>query len=88
MLGWLSSPAGRAFGLLELSGCPKVTDAGVKALTECQGLESLNLPHCEHLTDAGIQALSKCQKAPESGFFLLQPSNRRGCEEPGQLRSA
>jgi tRNA U38,U39,U40 pseudouridine synthase TruA len=58
---------------LNLSGCSKITDAGVTALSQCAQLQSLNLTNCDKITDAGVTALSH--------FTQLQSLNLSFCSK-------
>ncbi|CAG8453457.1 13316_t:CDS:1 [Acaulospora colombiana] len=45
---------------VSLSGCRKITDAGLKMLSKsCQGLTSLNIAECCKITDRGVQMVAK-----------------------------
>ena len=56
---------------LDLSGCSKMTDAGLVHVAKLQQLSSLNLYGCERITDAGMAHISK--------LLQLTSLNLRAC---------
>jgi Leucine Rich repeat len=68
---------------LDLSGCSRVTDAGIRDLEGLTGLRSLLLCGCEQITDRGIALLSTltglqrldltdCAKITDAGLLRLR----------------
>nr|XP_061790747.1 F-box/LRR-repeat protein 5-like [Nerophis lumbriciformis] len=71
--------AGRRLAFLSLSGCFRVTDAGLRALSEAGGLpalEHLNLSGCLRVTEAGLgQLVSACPALNDEHFYYCDNIN-------------
>ena len=58
---------------IDLSGCQRVTDMGIKALTSgCKKMERVNVSSCYELSDAAFESLGTCTS--------LRSINACGCD--------
>ena len=71
------APSLKNLKTLDLSECPFITDAGVKAIVEhCQNLEVLNLNGCRNVTSKGLEGF---------GSRNLQVLDLSGCDISDEL---